>query len=184
MKSHLLHTTIAAVLVVGCGESQQSTPAPETKPVEPVAESAQTEPPTAKAPDISIHKAAKDGNIEAVKQRLNSGADVEARGLNGGAPLHFAALGGRKEIAELFLAKGANLNAKDDNGWTPLHHASRPDGKEVVELFLAKGADVNAQMDDDRTPLDWAISRKHPETADLLRKHGGKTEEELKAEWK
>jgi len=32
------------------------------------------------------------------------------------------------------------------------------------------------------TPLDWAISRKHPEIADLLRKHGGKTGEELKAE--
>ena len=31
-------TTIAAVLLVGSGESQQSAPAPETKPVEPVAE--------------------------------------------------------------------------------------------------------------------------------------------------
>jgi len=35
---HILLTTIAAVLVVGCGESQQSAPSPETKPVEPVAE--------------------------------------------------------------------------------------------------------------------------------------------------
>ena len=74
----------------GCGESQQSAPAPETKPVEPVAEvparpsappveakpvepvaeAASPEPPTAKAPDISIHFAAWDGNIEAVKQLL------------------------------------------------------------------------------------------------------------------
>ena len=57
---HLLLTTIAAVVLVGCGESQQSAPAPEAKP----------EPPTAKAPDISIHEAAAseaaiDGNIEA-----------------------------------------------------------------------------------------------------------------------
>ena len=34
---HLLITTIAAVLLVGCGESQQSAPSPETKPDEPVA---------------------------------------------------------------------------------------------------------------------------------------------------
>jgi ankyrin repeat protein len=34
------------------------------------------------------------------------------------------------------------------------------------------------------TPLDWAIKFKKPETADLLRKHGGKTGEELKAEGK
>ncbi|MEO1862513.1 MAG: hypothetical protein ABGY13_05490 [Verrucomicrobiia bacterium] len=34
---HLLLTTIAAVVLVGCGESQQSAPSPETKPDEPVA---------------------------------------------------------------------------------------------------------------------------------------------------
>jgi hypothetical protein len=32
------------------------------------------------------------------------------------------------------------------------------------------------------TPLDMAIKRNHTETADLLRKHGGKTGEELKSE--
>ena len=67
---NILIATIAAVLLVGCGESQQSAPPAETPPVEPVAEAAQTEPPTAKAPDISIHFAAWDGNIEAVKQLL------------------------------------------------------------------------------------------------------------------
>ena len=33
----ILITTIAAVLLVGCGESKQSVPTTETKPVEPVA---------------------------------------------------------------------------------------------------------------------------------------------------
>jgi hypothetical protein len=36
MKSQLI-AIVAAVLVVGCGESQQSASAPEAKPVEPVA---------------------------------------------------------------------------------------------------------------------------------------------------
>jgi ankyrin repeat protein len=52
----------------------------------------------------------------------------------------------------------------------------------IAELLIAKGADVDAKNVDGETPLDLAISRKHPETADLLRKHGGKTGEELKAE--
>ena len=50
MKSQLI-AIVAAVLVVGCGESQQSAPTPEAKPV---AEAATPEPATAKAPDIDI----------------------------------------------------------------------------------------------------------------------------------
>jgi len=62
-----------------------------------------------------------------------------------------------------------------------LHYAKT---KEIYELLIANGADVNAKTDRGRTPLDWTIMRKHPEIADLLRKHGGKTGEELKAEGK
>ena len=54
--------------------------------------------------------------------------------------------------------------------------------KEVVELLIAKGADVKAKDEGGKTPLDVAIQFKELETADLLRKHGGKTAEELKAE--
>ena len=56
-----LITTIAAVLVMGCATTQQP------------------EPPTAKAPDISIHDAIEKGNIEAVKQHLAAGTDVEVK---------------------------------------------------------------------------------------------------------
>ena len=49
---------------------------------------------------------------------------------------------------------------------------------------MAKGADVNAKDEDGDTPLDMAIGLEQPETVDLLRKHGGKTGEELKAEGK
>jgi hypothetical protein len=43
---------------------------------------------------------------------------------------------------------------------------------------------VNANGFDGVTPLDVAELGKHPETTNLLRKHGGKTGEELKAEGK
>ena len=118
---HLLLTTIAAVLLVGCG------------------------------PSVDIWEAARTGNVEAVKQHLAAGVDV---------------------------------NAKTDSGFTPLHEAALLDRKEIVQLLIAKGADVNAKADKGFTPLDVAIQRKHPETADLLRKHGGTTGEELKAEGK
>ena len=58
------------------------------------------------------------------------------------------------------------------------------DHKEIVELLFVRGADVNAIDDLIRTPLDVAIRYKRIETTNLLRKHGGKTGEELKAEGK
>ena len=108
---HLLLTTIAAVVLVGCGESQD------------------------------IWEAADQGNIEAVKQHLDAGADV---------------------------------NVKDTIGLTPLHMAAGDGRKEVAELLIAKGSEVNAKIEG-MTPLDIAIELKHTTTADLLRKHGGKT---------
>ena len=134
---HLLLTTIAAVLVVGCGTTQSP------------------EPPTAKVLGLPILAAAYKGNIEAVKQHLAAGTDVNAKNKSGTTPLHLAAYGGHKEIAELLIAKGADVNTK-------------------IEVGVLKG----------ETPLDWAIKWKHPETTDLLRKHGGKTGKELKAEGK
>ena len=52
--------------------------------------------------------------------------------------------------------------------------------KEVVELLIAKGADVKAKDEGGKTPLDVSIQFKELEITNLLRKHGGKTGEELK----
>ena len=68
---HLLLTTTAAVLVVGCVPKKLQ----KTKAI-PIQ---QAEPPTGKAPDISIVDAAKEGNIKAVKQHLAAGTDVNAK---------------------------------------------------------------------------------------------------------
>jgi ankyrin repeat protein len=239
---HLLLTTIAAVLVVGCGQSQQSAPPAEAKP----------KPPTAKAPDISIHDAAREGNIEAVKQHIAAGTDVNEKDGNGWSPLHYAthyayeAGNNHEDIAKMLIAKGADVNLQRSSGMAPLHNAANHGLNEVVKLLIEKGANVNSKAElgctplmiatntviaelliknganvnatyqygtglhiaagvgnrsvaewfiangldvntkDGRgnTPLDSAISRKQTETADLLRKHGGKTGEELEAEGK
>ena len=129
-------------------------------------------------PNISIHQAVFDGNIEAVKQHLAAGTDVNAEDEDGDTPLHLATT---KEIAELLIAKGADMHTKNYKKYTPLHSAVFYEGRnEIAELIIAKGADINAKDDLSRTPLDYAAG----ETADLLRKHGAKTGAELKAEGK
>ena len=128
MKQLLL--TIAALVLVGCG------PPP---------------------PDISIIDAARDGNIEAVKQHIAAGTDVSARhNMGRHTPLYFAVFKGHMEIAELLIANGAYVNAKNKYDGTPLHNAAIDGHTEIVELLIAKGADVNAKADTGWTPLDSA----------------------------
>ena len=58
--------------------------------------------------------------------------------------------------------------------------AAKDGNIKAVKQHITAGTDVNAKNKDGDTPLDEAISK----TADLLRKHGGKTGGELKAEGK
>ena len=104
------------------------------------------------APILSIHSAAHQGSIEAVKQHLAAGTDVNAKNKAGATSLSVTVGKGHKEIAELLIAKGADVNSKNAQGWTPLDLATVPG-----------------------SPFEIT------QTADLLRKHGGKTSEELKA---
>ena len=158
---HLLLTTIAAVVLVGCKQSEA---------------------------DYALIDAAVENNLEGVKQLLAAGADVDTKVggfIRGWTPLHFAARDGHKEVVEVLIAKGADVNAKDDEeGETPLHNAAYEGHKEIAELLIAAGANVSAISDGGITPLYIATELGNPKTAALLRKHGGKTGEELKAEGK
>ena len=71
-----------------------------------------------------IHIAAIEGNIEAVIQHLDDGADVDARDVDGRTPLHIATFNNYKEMAELLIAKGADVNAETVDGLTSLHNTS------------------------------------------------------------
>ena len=141
---HLLLTTIAAVVLVGCG------PPP---------------------PDISIHDAAGEGNIEAVKQHIAAGTDVDAK-TRGETPLLWAARFGQSQVAELLIAEGADVNAKNVVGQTPLHWAAMAGHKEIIELLIAAGAEVNAKTKRGDTPLD--LAEDDPKIRNPILKHGGK----------
>ena len=156
---HLLLTTIAAVVLVGCGEAQQTTPEPEAKPV---AEVATPEPTTAKAPDISIHEAAEEGDLEAIKQHLAAGTDVDVKGWKGMTPLHFSVRANQKEAVELLLARGADVEARKDADLTPLMvcfwAAGIDEAEEIVEVLISNGADINAKDFVGNSALWWATT--------------------------
>ena len=87
--------------------------------------------------ESSIHDAAYDGNIEAVKQHLAAGTDVNLGGV--ATPLHPATYSGHKEVVELLIANGANVNTKD-KGWTPLDIAIEFEHSEIADILRKNGA--------------------------------------------
>ena len=100
-----------------------------------------------------------------VKLLIDNGADVVTE--DGDTPLHYAAMYGRLGIVQMLIAKGVDVNANFFDSGTPL---------DAVELFYHDQKAV--------VGLPVQLQRPFKEIIDLLRKHGGKTGEELKAEGK
>ena len=113
-----------------------------------------------------------------MKQLLTTIAAVVLVGCGPSVDIWTAADEGNIEAVKYHIDAGADVNAKDEEGATPLHYAAT---KEITELLIANGADVNAKANGGITPLDYPMSNNDKKIADLLRKHGGKTAEELKA---
>ena len=122
---------------------------------------------------------AANGNLEAVKQHLKAGSDVNGKDNLGRTPLYRAAYNGHKEIVVLLLENKADTSARDANGWSPLHGSAYKGHVEIIAALITAKAEVNAKDTDGDTPLDWAKNKQ--KVAELLRKNGAKTGADLKA---
>ena len=138
-------------------------------------------------------------NKETAELLIDAGADVNAKTRREGKTLLFSAAHGAAQghpksyeryldLTKMLLAKGADVNVKLKSGETTLHEVARSysekHASEVCELLIANGAKINEGNAKGQTPLDEALANKRTNTAEVLRKHGGKTSEELKAEVK
>ena len=131
--------TIAAVVLVGCGKTQKSDTKIENELVKTVTKSSQSKLNTSKVLSCcnSIHEAAANGEIDAVKAHLNAGADVNERDSDGLTPLHLVE---KKEIAELLIANGAELNPIDNFfKYTPLDFMEGEVGQDTINFLRKHG---------------------------------------------
>jgi len=141
-------------------------------------------------------RAAKAGDVAAMRLLLVKGADAGLATRNGVTPLMIAAGVGTKEedttgrnktepdtieAIKLLLGAGADINAADSRGQTALHGAALQGMDQVVRLLAEQGARLDVKDKRGFTPLDAAMglaggagfdgraSNPHPSTADLLR---------------
>ncbi len=84
-------------------------------------------------------RAVRSGDIEAIREYINSGGDVNAPQRSGVSLLMIAARAGQVESARLLLDYGAKINARDNNGRTALMYAAGAGQIAMVETLLDRG---------------------------------------------
>ena len=123
---------------------------------------------TGKAPDSSFFEAAVTGNLEAIKQHIEAGTDLNQKDPNPvgskGSALNAAAAFGYTEVAIALIEGGADVNQKDKEGATPLHTAAFFCYPEIVQSLLDNGANKTIKDNDGQTALEmvqfpWSVTK-------------------------
>ena len=116
--NHLLLTTIADVVLVGCGESKETT----------------------------IWKATEEGDASTVELLISFGQDVNAKNDSGDTPLLRATVYGRGEVANLLISKGAQVNTQNKFGYAPLDMAIKLNKTKIADLLRKHGAKTAEEL--------------------------------------
>ena len=124
-------------------------------------------------PPSEIHAAARDGDLEKVRQLVEKdGALVKAKDLDGRTPLHWACRGVHLEVLKFLVDKGAEVNAQDRNGVAPLHSLATRSHLEGMAFLLARKAEANIKTANNDTPLHFAASTGNVSAIMLLLDNG------------
>ena len=92
----------------------------------------------------NIWVAASDGNIDAVKTLIESGAHVvNEQDNNGYSAIHAAASYGHEELIRYLISIGADVNLKDNDGDTPILLCEEPEIFLILKSFGANPTVVN-----------------------------------------
>ncbi|XP_068427896.1 BRCA1-associated RING domain protein 1 isoform X1 [Clinocottus analis] len=104
-----------------------------------------------------LHLAAIKGDVEAVKELLDQGADPNLKDNAGWTPLHEACNLGHLAIVEVLVSRGALLNTPGYENDSPLHDAVRNGHPAIVKLLLQFGALQNTLNLYGKRPADYAV---------------------------
>jgi len=130
---------VPLLILVGCGTLKTS--------------SKETEQPS-KPPSVSLHEAALQGNLEAVRQQIRAGSDLNEKDPYGSTPLIVATTFGKTEVAKALIEAGADMEIRNNDGSTPLHIAAFFCHTEIVKALLDKGANRHLRNNTGSTAFD------------------------------
>ena len=113
---------------------------------------------TAVKPNMDIHTAIIMGNLEAVKQHIKSGTDINQKEpMSASTPLISAVTFNRPEIAKALIDANADLSLKNNDGSTALHTAAFFGRIEIVKLLIDAKADRTIKNNFGATPRETVM---------------------------
>jgi uncharacterized protein len=112
--------------------------------------------------------AAERGDVAAVRQLLDKGANVEARDASGKTALIAAAYANHLDVAKVLIDAGADVNTQDRTQQSAYLIATSEGYLELLHMTLAAGADVRSLDSYNGTGLIRAADRGHVEIVEAL----------------
>ncbi|KAL6992342.1 hypothetical protein U1Q18_010450 [Sarracenia purpurea var. burkii] len=91
-------------------------------------------------PRVRLMYLANEGDLEGIKELLESATDVNYRDIDDRTALHIAGCQGFTDVAEFLLENGAEVDPKDRWGSTPLADAIHYKNHDVIKLLEKHGA--------------------------------------------
>jgi ankyrin repeat protein len=118
----------------------------------------------------SLLRAAKAGDIDAVKRNLRGHTGINSQDEDGRTALYYAAWKGHNEVVSLLVEAHADINLPKKDGTTALYMASQEGHASVVDVLLRHGADPNLPktVEPYSVPLEIAATNGHAETVERL----------------
>ena len=138
----ILSLSLIAILFSACSQKQE--------PTKKEGDSSIVE-----APQVDIHTAVLYGNMEAVKQHIAVGSDLNTKEPMGGStPLISAITFNHQEIAKALIEAGADLEIQNNDGSSALHVAAFFCRLEMVQLLVDKEVDQSKKNNFGATALE------------------------------
>ena len=150
-----------------------------------------------------LREAVRSGDLAAIKNLIDAGADLNERDSLGATPLLDAAWYGNEQIVRMLVEGGARVDAAhEEGGSTPLdyavlrgnatiarllidrgakssralHTAALHGQAEIAQLLIAAGSPCDARDDNGSSPLDLAAMEGNRETVEALLAGGAKVD--------
>merc|ERR1739848_927028 len=118
---------------------------------------------------VSLHDAAKRGDLEKLQEFLKDGKDFK-----GVTPLGYAVGHDQLSAVKVLIDAKANLDEVDGVGNGALHFAAGYGRNKVLEHLLARGANASKVNKMNMTPMAAAKQNNQQQAMAILQRHGAK----------